>query len=137
MYMYMYMPLTLYGCYFWQACNTPHFSTIKFITVLTHARRQEKMRRDGKSLACKASMTQVRHYRYNKQQIFNHSLFLKISFNNTYISAEPLLLLLIKEVSGIQSTRRRTNLLTPTRRRIKSSRNMGELVLSPIQLIRS
>ena len=80
---------------------TLHFSTIKFITVLTHARCQEKMRRDGKSLACKASMTQVHHYRYNKQQILDHSLFLKISFNNTYISTEPLLLLLIKEVSSV------------------------------------
>ena len=100
-YMYMYMPLTLYGCQFWQACNTLHFSTIKFITVLTHARCQEKMRRDGKSLACKASMTQVHHYRYNKQQILDHSLFLKISFNNTYISTEPLLLPLIKEVGSV------------------------------------
>ena len=40
--MYMYMPLTLYGCYFWQACNTPHFSIIRFITVLTHARCYNK-----------------------------------------------------------------------------------------------
>ena len=34
-------------------------------------------------------------------------------------------------------TRRRTNSPTPTRRRIKSSRDVGELVLNPIQLIRS
>ena len=38
---------------------------------------------------------------------------------------------------GNQSTRRRTNSPTPTRRRIKSSRDVGELVLNPIQLIRS
>ena len=34
-------------------------------------------------------------------------------------------------------TRRWTNSPTPTRRRIKSSRDVGELVLNPIQLIRS
>ena len=45
--------------------------------------------------------------------------------------------------NGIQSTRRRSNSPTvqladgPTRRRIKSSRDVGELVLNPIQLIRS
>ena len=38
---------------------------------------------------------------------------------------------------GNQSTRRWTNSPTPTRRRIKSSRNVGELVVDPIQLIRS
>ena len=38
---------------------------------------------------------------------------------------------------GNQSTRRWTNSPTPTRRRIKSSRNVGELVVNPIQLIRS
>ena len=38
---------------------------------------------------------------------------------------------------GIQSTRRRSNSLTPTRRHIKSSRDVSELVLNPIQLIRS
>ena len=38
---------------------------------------------------------------------------------------------------GLRSTRRRTNSPTPTRRRIKSSRDVGELVLNPIQLIRS
>ena len=40
-------------------------------------------------------------------------------------------------VHGNQSTRRRTNSPTPTRRRIKSSRDVGELVVNPIQLIRS
>ena len=40
--------------------------------------------------------------------------------------------------SGNQSTRRRTlNSPTPTRRLIKSSRDVGELVVNPIQLIRS
>ena len=38
--------------------------------------------------------------------------------------------------NGNQSTRRRTNSPTPTRRRIKSSRDVGELVVNPIQLIR-
>ena len=38
---------------------------------------------------------------------------------------------------GNRSTRRRTNSPTPTRRRIKSSRDVGELVVNPIQLIRS
>ena len=37
----------------------------------------------------------------------------------------------------LRSTRRRTNSPTPTRRRIKSSRDVGELVVNPIQLIRS
>ena len=37
----------------------------------------------------------------------------------------------------LRSTRRRSNSPTPTRRRIKSSRDVGELVLNPIQLIRS
>ena len=50
-------------------------------------------------------------------------------------------LIFIDEISmvgnGIQSTRRRFNLLTPTRQHIKSSRDVGELVLNPIQLIRS
>ena len=41
-------------------------------------------------------------------------------------------------ISGeLRSTRRRTNSPTPTRRRIKSSRDVGELVVNPIQLIRS
>ena len=39
--------------------------------------------------------------------------------------------------NGLRSTRRRTNSPTPTRRRIKSSRDVGELVVNPIQLIRS
>ena len=37
----------------------------------------------------------------------------------------------------LRSTCRWTNSPTPTRRRIKSSRDVGELVLNPIQLIRS
>ena len=37
----------------------------------------------------------------------------------------------------LRSTRRRFNSPTPTRRRIKSSRNVGELVFNPVQLIRS
>ena len=41
-------------------------------------------------------------------------------------------------ISGeLRSTCRRTNSPTPTRRRIKSSRDVGELVVNPIQLIRS
>ena len=40
-------------------------------------------------------------------------------------------------LKGIQSTRQRTNSLTPTRHCIKSSRDVSELVLNPIQLIRS
>ena len=40
-------------------------------------------------------------------------------------------------LKGNQSTRRRTNSPTPTRRRIKSSRDVSELVVNPIQLIRS
>ena len=40
-------------------------------------------------------------------------------------------------LNRIQSTRRRTNSPMPTRRRIKSSRDVGELVVNPIQLIRS
>ena len=38
---------------------------------------------------------------------------------------------------GIQSTRRQFNSPTPTHRRIKSSRNVSELVFNPVQLIRS
>ena len=38
---------------------------------------------------------------------------------------------------GNQSTRRRTNSPTPTCRHIKSSRDVGELVVNPVQLIRS
>ena len=38
---------------------------------------------------------------------------------------------------GIQSTCRRFNSPTPTRQRIKSSRDIGKLVLNPIQLMRS
>ena len=41
------------------------------------------------------------------------------------------------EWMDLRSTRRRSNSPTPTRRRIKSSRDVGELVLNPIQLIRS
>ena len=37
----------------------------------------------------------------------------------------------------LRSTRGRFNSPTPTRRRIKSSRNVGELVFNPVQLIRS
>ena len=37
----------------------------------------------------------------------------------------------------LRSTRRRFNSPTLTRRRIKSSRNVGELVFNPVQLIRS
>ena len=50
---------------------------------------------------------------------------------------EKILGLDIKKRKGNQSTRRRTNSPTPTRRRIKSSRDVGELVVNPIQLIRS
>ena len=38
---------------------------------------------------------------------------------------------------SIQSTRRQFNSPTPTRQRIKSSRNVSELVFNPVQLIRS
>ena len=41
------------------------------------------------------------------------------------------------EMIELWSTCRRSNSLTPTCRRIKSSRDVGELVLNPIQLIRS
>ena len=37
----------------------------------------------------------------------------------------------------LRSSRRQFNSPTPTRRRIKSSRNVGELVFNPVQLIRS
>ena len=43
----------------------------------------------------------------------------------------------LMSLTGNQSTRRRTNSPTPTRQRIKSSRDVGELVVNPIQLIRS
>ena len=44
---------------------------------------------------------------------------------------------LMTRIKELQSTHRWSNSLTPTRQRIKSSRDIGELVLNPIQLIRS
>ena len=44
---------------------------------------------------------------------------------------------LMTRIKELRSTRRWSNSLTPTRRRIKSSRDVGELVVNPIQLIRS
>ena len=41
------------------------------------------------------------------------------------------------EMIELRSTRRQSNSPTPTHRSIKSSRDVGELVLNPIQLIRS
>ena len=44
---------------------------------------------------------------------------------------------LMTRIKELRSTCRRSNSPTPTRRRIKSSRDIGKLVLNPIQLIRS
>ena len=44
---------------------------------------------------------------------------------------------LMTRIKELQSTRRWSNSPTSTRRRLKSSRDVGELVLNPIQLIRS
>ena len=44
---------------------------------------------------------------------------------------------LMTRIKELRSTHRWSNSPTPTRRRIKSSRDVSELVLNPIQLIRS
>ena len=53
----------------------------------------------------------------------------------TQINRRPLSY--VEDDAELRSTHRRTNSPTPTRRRIKSSRDVGELVLNPTQLIRS
>ena len=55
----------------------------------------------------------------------------------SYYSINRISSRLMTRIKELRLTRRRSNSPMPTRRRIKSSRDVGELVLNPIQLIRS
>ena len=70
------------------------------------------------------------------QSLKNYNLLDSGRLNTLRCQLGGVKLIFIDEISmvgnGIQSTRRRFNLLTPTRQHIKSSRDVGELVLNPI-----